>query len=130
MTSENMARHASHEAQGFWQTLKEGYDYFELTRQVPTVAVCSRRYVVNVALRSGDPRALNPEAACPAFLRPKPDPFRPRPGEQHAEQLIVVPGPKLRSVASVSEGAPRAGLMSTGSFGSSAAPNMSFVPGK
>ena len=33
MTDENMARYASHEAYPFWQTLKEGYDYFELTRQ-------------------------------------------------------------------------------------------------
>jgi len=130
MTPENMARHASHEAYPFWQTLREGYEYFELTRQLPTVAVCSRRYVVNVALRSGDPRALNPEAACPAFLRPKPDPFRPRPGEQMAEQRIVVPGQKMRAVASVNEDAPRAGLMSTGSFGSSTSlgPSMSLVP--
>lgn len=130
MTPENLVRHASHEAYPFWQTLKEGYDYFEYSRQLPTVAVCSRRYVVNVALRSGDPRALNPEAACPAFLRPKPDPFRPRPGEQTAEQRIVVPGPKMRAVASVDDGAPRSGLMSTGSFGSSASPSMSFVPGR
>jgi murein L,D-transpeptidase YafK len=133
MTDEAMARYANHEASPFWKTMKEGYDYFELTRQLPTVAVCNRRYVVNVALRSGDPRALNPEAACPTFFKPKPDPFKPRPGEQIAEQRIVVPGPKMRSLASVSEGATtRSGLMSTGSFasGSSAGPNMSFVPGR
>ena len=130
MTPENLARHASHEAYPFWQTLKEGYDFFEYARQVPTVAVCSRRYMVNVALRSGDPRALNPEAACPAFLRPKPDPFRPRPGEQTAEHHIVVPGPKMRAVASANADAPRAGLMSTGTFGSSAIPAMSFAPGR
>lgn len=109
MTKENMARHAGHEAYTFWRTLKEGYDYFELTRQVPTVAVCNRRYVVNVALRAGDPRQLNPESACPAFLRPKPDPFRPKPGEQIAEQRIVVPGPKMRSTASI-DTAQRSGL--------------------
>jgi murein L,D-transpeptidase YafK len=140
MTDENMARHAGHEALPFWQTMKEGYEYFELTRQLPTVAVCSRRYVVNVALRSGDPRALNPEAACPAFLKPKPDPFKPRPGEQMAEQRILVPGPKMRTLASAGEGANRSGLMSTGSFGASSGsspgsrsdsgPSMSFAPAR
>ena len=90
--------------------MKEGYDYFELTRKLPTVAVCSRRYVVNVALSRGDPSRLDPEAACPAFVKLKPDPFKPRPGEQFAEQRIVVPGPKMRSLASVEDGATRSGL--------------------
>ena len=52
-----MARFASHEAYPFWQTMKEGYDYFELTRKLPTVAVCNRRYVVNVALKQRRPVA-------------------------------------------------------------------------
>ncbi len=56
MTNENMARYVHHPSYPFWKTLKEGYDYFELTRQVPTVAVCSHRYVVNVALRGGQTR--------------------------------------------------------------------------
>jgi murein L,D-transpeptidase YafK len=129
MTEANMARHAQHEAYPFWLTLKEGYDYFELTRQLPTVAVCSRRYVVNVSLAGRDPMNLDPERACPAFMRPRPNPFRPRPGEQMAEQTIIVPGPKMRGIASMQEATPRAGLMSTGSFGSSApAPNMTFAP--
>ena len=55
-------------------------------------------------MRGGDPTRLNPEGACPAFFRPKPDPFRPRPGEQIAEQRIVVPGPKMRGVASIDDG--------------------------
>ena len=38
----------------------------------PTVAVCNRRYVVNVALRNGDPSRLDPEGTCPAFVKPKP----------------------------------------------------------
>ena len=130
MTRENMTRHAGHAAYPFWMTLKEGHDYFELTRQVPTVAVCDRRYIVNVAMRSGDPAQLDPQAACPAFLRPKPDPFRPKPGEQLAEQIIA-PGPKMRGVASVApENATRSGLMTTGStmFGSGQTPRMSFAP--
>jgi murein L,D-transpeptidase YafK len=129
MTRENMVRYANHEAYRFWKTLKEGHDYFELTHQLPTVAVCERRYVVNVAMRSGDPSRLDPQAACPMFSRPKPDPFRPKPGEQLAEQ-IVVPGPKMRGMASIEDGtATRSGLMTTGStvpFG--AAPRMSFAP--
>jgi len=114
MTRENMARHAKHEAHAFWLTLKEGYDYFELTRQLPTVAVCSRRYVVNVALRSGDPSALNPEAACPFFLRPRPKPFTPRPGEKLAEDRVVVPGLKTRTVAASEPEAPRSGMSAVG----------------
>jgi murein L,D-transpeptidase YafK len=109
MTQANMARFTKHEAYPFWLTLKEGYDYFELTRTLPTVAVCNRRYVVNVMLPGGDPARLNPDAACPAFYRPKPDPFRPRPGEQFAEQRIVMPGPKMRALASVEEADPRSG---------------------
>ena len=79
-----MARHAKNEWYPFWRTLKEGHDYFELTRQVPTVAVCNRRYVVNVSLAPADAAKLNPEAACPAFHRPAPSPFSPKPGEQVA----------------------------------------------
>ena len=131
MTSENMARFSAHEAYPFWLTMKEGYDYFEVTRKLPTVAVCSRRYVVNVALNRGDPSRLDPEAACPAFVRPKPDPFKPRPGEQFAEQRIVVPGQKMRSLASIDDGATRSGLLSTGSTGmrgTGQVPNMSLAP--
>ena len=129
MTDQNMARFASHEAYPFWQTMKEGYEYFEVTRKLPTVAVCNRRYVVNVALDRGDPARLDPERACPAFVRPRPDPFKPRPGEQLAEQRIVVPGQKMRSLASIEDSATRSGLLSTGSTGSGS-PNMSFAPGR
>lgn len=128
MTKENMTRHARHEAYPFWLTMKEAYDYFELTRQVPTIAVCNRRYVVNVALRLGDPRELDPEAACPAFLRPKPIPFRPLPGGATAEQRIVVPGPKLHALANAGADAPRSGLTSDGATGAFPAPSMSLVP--
>jgi murein L,D-transpeptidase YafK len=131
MTDVNMTRFASHEAYPFWLTMKEGYDYFELTRKLPTVAVCNRRYVVNVALRNGDPTRLDPEGMCPAFVKPKPDPFRPKPGEQFADQRIVVPGQKMRSIASAEFGeTPRSGLFSTGTTGSGAAPNMSLAPGR
>jgi hypothetical protein len=90
--------------------------------------VCSRRYVVNVALRSGDPRALNPEAVCPTFLRPRPDPFKPAPGEMAAEQHIVVPGPKMHNIASIEPTEPRSGLTSLGTLGASPRPSMSYAP--
>ena len=112
MTAENMARHANHEAYPFWRTLKEGYDYFELTRQVPTVAVCNRRYVVNVAWPGGELARLDPEGACPAFFRPRPDPFRPRPGEEMAEQRVIVPGPKTARCGQHRAGSQRSGLTS------------------
>jgi murein L,D-transpeptidase YafK len=99
MTAANVARHSKSQWRVFWKTLKEGYDHFELTRQVPAVAVCNRRYMVNVRMSPGiDPTKLNPTAACPAFQRPRPSPFTPKPGEQLAEadERIVVPGQKLR----------------------------------
>ena len=68
MTPENMARHANHEAYPFWKTLKEGYDYFEYSRQIPTVAVCNRRYVVNVAWPGGESEPAQPRRRLPGLL--------------------------------------------------------------
>lgn len=96
MTDANMARHKGHPAYAFWKTLKESYDYFELTRQLPVIGVCNRNYVVNVALT--DVARMKPDAACPALHRPKPSPFTAPPGQQVAEQRIVVPGPKMHGV--------------------------------
>jgi murein L,D-transpeptidase YafK len=39
MTKDNMVRHARSEWLPFWRNLKEGYDHFELTRQVPEIAI-------------------------------------------------------------------------------------------
>ena len=103
----------------FWQTLKEGYDYFELTRQVPTVAVCNRRYVVNVSHAGDDAVRLDPEGACPVFQRPTPSPFTPRPGEQMAEPQVVVPGPKMRTVETFAPDTPRSGLTKAPEAGNS-----------
>jgi murein L,D-transpeptidase YafK len=127
MTPQNMARHANHEAYRFWLTMKEAYDYFELTRQVPTIAICNRRYVVNVALRSQDPSQLDPEGACPAFQRPKPVPFTPATGAS-AELQIVVPGPKMHAFAGAEADAPRSGLTSAGPSGAYAGPSVGFAP--
>jgi murein L,D-transpeptidase YafK len=45
MTAENMAKHRLDQHAEFWQNLKEGYDYFEVTGAEPKVAVCGKRYV-------------------------------------------------------------------------------------
>ena len=97
MTQANMARHSKSEWYPFWKTLKEGYDYFEVTRQVPAIAVCNRRYVVNVSMPAVQLASLNPAGACPAFHRPALSPFTPIPGEQIADAPAVGPGAKMRT---------------------------------
>jgi len=98
MTDENMRRHAGHEYAAFWATLKEGYDAFEYSRQLPNIAVCNKRYVVNVTLRNGDaPKGLDASAACPPLVRPKLVQFVPKPGEVPAQGQVVVPGPKYHN---------------------------------
>jgi len=99
MTPENVKRHRRSEHYAFWRTLKQGYDYFETYRLPPTVAVCERRYVVNVRLPTS--RSIHADRACPRFRRPIVEPFTPKPYEQQlAWERIKVPGPKMRKVAS------------------------------
>jgi murein L,D-transpeptidase YafK len=45
MTPKNLAQHRLDQHMPFWQNLKEGSDYFEVTRQQPQVGVCGKRYV-------------------------------------------------------------------------------------
>ncbi|MDH6264929.1 murein L,D-transpeptidase YafK [Rhizobium sp. SG_E_25_P2] len=47
MTAENMAKHRHSEHYPFWQNLKTGYDYFEITKRPPEVEVCEKKYVFN-----------------------------------------------------------------------------------
>ncbi|KQU52565.1 hypothetical protein ASG72_06450 [Bosea sp. Leaf344] len=47
MTPENLAKHRLDPNIAFWKNLKEGTDYFEVTRSEPRVAVASGRYVFN-----------------------------------------------------------------------------------
>jgi murein L,D-transpeptidase YafK len=102
MTPENLARHKSSPHTRFWATLKEAYDHFETTRQPPPIAVCERRYVVNVKWDGG---RLDPEKACPRFERPAIEPFTPRPKDQVADaERIVAPGPRMRSLAGAAPG--------------------------
>jgi murein L,D-transpeptidase YafK len=116
LTDANMALHATHPSFKFWATLKEGYDYFETTRQLPTIAVCERRYVVNVKWRGNQPPRVDPEMACPAHEQPLPEPFRPAATERVADEHVIAPGPKMRALASVAPGAGANGT-SNSSFG-------------
>jgi murein L,D-transpeptidase YafK len=104
MTDQKLARFKGNKWYPFWSTLKQGYDYFEITRLPPNIAVCERRYVVNVVLPAYG--RIDPESRCPPFQRPMIEPFAPRPmptapGQQVAEQRIVVPGPKLRNATNI-----------------------------
>ena len=67
MTAANMAAHKDDKWYDFWKNLKEGYDYFEISHLPPKVAVCEKRYLINVAF-TGDVRP-NPTGACPAYQR-------------------------------------------------------------
>ena len=97
MTSENMARHKDSVHYKFWQTLKQGFDYFETARVPPTIAVCERRYLVNVKWRGPTPSRIDAEGYCPAYEHPNPEPFVAH--DQVANERISAPGPKMRAVA-------------------------------
>jgi murein L,D-transpeptidase YafK len=78
MTDANMIRHQSNSWLPFWKTLKEGYDYFEATHVPPDIAICAKQYQVNAKLPNGQPVGkLDPEAACPHFVKGPISPFVP-----------------------------------------------------
>ncbi|MBM6593383.1 L,D-transpeptidase family protein [Microvirga pudoricolor] len=58
MTAKNLAQHRMDPNIAFWKNLKEGSDYFEVTKDEPRVAVSERRYVFNM-----DPSAESAVAA-------------------------------------------------------------------
>ena len=98
MTAENMARYKGNSNYAFWRTLKQGYDFFETYRFPPTVAVCERRYILNVKMSAN--MSVRPDAMCPRFSHPAFEPFVPKPDEQQlASERITIPGPKMREVA-------------------------------
>ena len=101
MTKANLARFRGHKNMRFWRTLKQGYDYFEITRQVPNVEICARRYNVNVEWNGGP---LNPHSACPRFRRGPIVPFRSQQpagtGSQHAHiPSSSIPAPRRVTTA-------------------------------
>jgi len=69
MTPQNMARYRNDPNYPFWQMLKEGYDYFEITRVPPKVDVCERRYVFNRTPAEG--YSFDPVGACPPSTQPQ-----------------------------------------------------------
>jgi hypothetical protein len=68
MTAANMARYRNDPNYPFWKMLKEGYDYFEITKVPPKVDVCEKRYVFNRVPVEG--ARFDPAGACPAFTQP------------------------------------------------------------
>lgn len=84
MTEQNLARYRGNPNIPFWRSLKAGYDYFEITRQVPNVAICNGQYHVNVEWNGGK---LDPRGRCPRFTR---GPVVPYAG---AAQPATQPGP-------------------------------------
>jgi len=67
MTPLNMAKHRNSPHMAFWKMLKEGYDYFEVTRAEPKVDVCEKRYVFGA-----EPSArFSPADRCPAYRIPE-----------------------------------------------------------
>jgi murein L,D-transpeptidase YafK len=100
MTEANLARFQGNPNMPFWRTMKQGYDFFEKYRLPPTVAVCEKRYVVNVKIPSN--ASIRPDGQCPRFQRPVFEPFSPKPfEEQIADERITAPGPKTRQFADI-----------------------------
>lgn len=69
MTPENLARHADSPHLDFWRMLKRGSDHFELTKRVPKVDVCDRRYVFDAKLEGAG--QFSPRGQCPAYTVPE-----------------------------------------------------------
>ena len=93
MTDHRMAEMKKHKWYGFWKTLKEGYDHFERYRIPAQVAICERRYVVNVSYQSRP----EPDGLCPPFQRPKITDFTPLP---EPAETTVASGNKLKGIVS------------------------------
>jgi len=89
MTAANMTAHKDSEWYDFWKNLKEGYDYFEISHLPPKIAVCDKRYLVNVAF-TGDARP-DPTGACPAYQR------LPIPRAPAMQEASTKPAPKTQA---------------------------------
>ncbi len=102
MTDANMVRHKGNQWVNFWRTLKQGYDYFEVTRLPPAVAVCSKQYVVNAKFAEG--ATLDALSPCPPFVRPRPELWVSnedvaQPGAKILMANVKAPGIKTRNLA-------------------------------
>jgi murein L,D-transpeptidase YafK len=122
MTDANMARHAKNPWAPFWATLKQGYDHFETTRLPAEVAVCERKYIVNVTLPQS---RIDPERTCPKLERPSIEPFVAQPADsQVVAERVVAPGPKSRAFAGI--GGSPAGPSALGAPASAAPVGLGF----
>ena len=92
MTDARMASMKANKWYPFWKTLKQGYDHFEQHRIPPTVAVCERRYVVNVIAPQS---RIEPDQFCPVFQRPVISAFTPLPEMPETE---LASGNKFKGV--------------------------------
>lgn len=90
MTAANMAKHRGNQWYGFWENLKQGYDYFETTRQIPEIQVCNRSYLINAVFNNPRMRA-DPTQPCPAYRHLPVRPFSPRPAPAAQAQSTVKP---------------------------------------
>lgn len=64
MTPANFAAHRTDPNMAFWQNLREGVDYFDLTKQPPTVTACAGRYRFTATPMPADAK-LDPLGPCP-----------------------------------------------------------------
>lgn len=76
----------------FWSVLKQGYDHFEQYRVPPNVAICEKRYVVNVVAPQS---RINASEQCPAFQKPVISAFTPLP---EGSDVQVAQGQKLKGL--------------------------------
>lgn len=67
MTPKNLARHRNNPNMPFWNNLKEGYDHFAVTRQVPKVDMCGYKYVFDAQSTGG---RFDASAPCPGYQVP------------------------------------------------------------
>jgi murein L,D-transpeptidase YafK len=65
MTAENMAKFRLDPNIDFWKNLKNGSDYFEVTKTEPPVLVCSKRYVFGATAKD----QVSGSDPCPALKR-------------------------------------------------------------
>ncbi len=71
MTAENMARNRDNPNMPFWRMIKEGNDYFEVTRQEPKVDFCEKKYVFGAQpLPGARVPVFSASAKCPAYAIP------------------------------------------------------------
>jgi len=99
MTAANMAQHKDDKWYGFWQNIKEGYDYFEVTHLPVKVDVCDHRYVINASF-SATP---DPNSACPSYQR-LPVIAAPKESKQQQAKAEIPPTKPLGSVLGLTFG--------------------------